>query len=76
MWIYTYMVKEYEHTGKERSTDWSREEWVWGDVYYVLLKKDPKQIWKNVKNLDFVYTYKGVTVIISSVCSKYFIIKH
>lgn len=62
------MVKAYEHSGKV-SPDQSREEWlvcvcVWG-IYYVLLKKDPKQKWKNVKIVYFGYRYKGVYNIVS-----------
>lgn len=52
VWIYSYMVKEYKHSG-EGSTGQSREEQAWGGIYYVLLKIDPKLTWKDVKNLLF-----------------------
>lgn len=70
------IYKEYKHSG-ERSTGESREKWAWGGNYYVLLKKAPKQIWKNVNTFYFGYGYKGVhNVIILSVRLKYFTIKH
>lgn len=72
------MVRACKHSG-EGSTDQSREEWAWGGIYDVLLKRDPKQIWKKMLRIVyFGYRYKDVynIIIFFSVRLKHFTIKH